>query len=98
MRRAAQVGRRVITSLRGTGCYAERAVPPAGALIDVPVPSLRQVLAAHGGSFDAYRGRLRIESSIIGSIPTAYWSSCKSRICGAFAEPSDGLEPPTPSL
>jgi alcohol dehydrogenase-like protein len=33
---AAQVGRRVITSLRGTGGYAERAVAPADALIDVP--------------------------------------------------------------
>ena len=33
---AAQVGRRVITSLRGIGGYAQRAVAPADALIDVP--------------------------------------------------------------
>jgi hypothetical protein len=44
------------------------------------------------------------ESSIKGSIPTAYWSFCKllqqekPAICAAFAEPSDGLEPSTPSL
>jgi NADPH2:quinone reductase len=33
---AAQVGGQVITSLRGTGGYAERAVAPADALVDVP--------------------------------------------------------------
>jgi hypothetical protein len=39
-----------------------------------------------------------------GSIPTACWRSCKvpskqkAPFCGAFAEPSDGLEPSTPSL
>jgi hypothetical protein len=41
------------------------------------------------------------EGSIKGSIPTARWSSCKlsrnkAPVCGAFAEPSDGLEPSTP--
>jgi hypothetical protein len=46
----------------------------------------------------------RPEGSIKGSIPTARWGSCKfsrkeqSALCGAFAEPSDGLEPSTPSL
>src|SRR5829696_5094238 len=43
----------------------------------------------------------RSESSIKSSIPTAYWSFCKpstgkAAICAAFAEPSGGLEPPTP--
>jgi hypothetical protein len=41
------------------------------------------------------------ESSINGSISTAYWSSCKLRrqkaaSCTAFAKPSSGLEPETP--
>jgi hypothetical protein len=51
-------------------------------------------------------GRSGPESSTNGSIPTAHWISCKltgrkrrqSAVCGAFAEPSDGLEPSTPLL
>ena len=45
----------------------------------------------------------RRESSISSSTPTARWAGSnsierKSATCGAFAEPSDGLEPSTPSL
>ena len=45
----------------------------------------------------------RLEGSIKGSMPAPRSRTCKvirneSPVCGAFAEPSDGLEPSTPSL
>jgi hypothetical protein len=71
---------------------------PASTLYScLPLRPLQHDIRDHG------KGRSEPESSINGCIPTAYWSSCKpaqrkALISGAFAEPSNGLEPSTPSL
>jgi NADPH:quinone reductase-like Zn-dependent oxidoreductase len=58
---AAQVGRRVITSLRGAGGYAERAVAPADLLIDVPddvtLPDAAALRPTIGQTFPLERAR-----------------------------------------
>src|SRR5262249_49735599 len=52
---------------------------------------------------EPFIGRSRPEGSTKGSIPASRSTTCKSSrnknpVSGAFAEPSDGLEPSTPSL
>src|SRR5262245_22368495 len=58
----------------------------------VQLPHLR-VFARRGPEFAENRGHVRPSSSVAATIERE-----KARICRSFSEPSDGLEPSTPSL
>jgi catechol 2,3-dioxygenase-like lactoylglutathione lyase family enzyme len=76
---------------------AERNQPGVGRAVHSPLPRRAPVLTLSSP-------RRRPEGSINGSIPhrtleiVQVPAKEKAPVCGAFAEPSDGLEPSTPSL